>query len=574
MDREPEMVRVGLAQINPTVGDLDGNTRRIIAAMRQADAVGCHIVAFPQLAISGTPLEDLPLKPAFPRDNRRRLEAVAEAQADLRCVAVVGFLDGDDALYNAAAVIQNGRVVGINRVPYGRGVTPPCDADLSPLFHFGDVRVRLIIGDAPSCHAPDAADIVLALGASPYFMEAGPIRERTLAACAAARAAFVCAVEPVGGQDAILFEGRSLVCSPSGDLLARGSSFEEALVVADLDLADVARIRRARSLSCPPRGVVEGSSVSLSALLARDQTARGGGSQGLTVEENLRAASPEPPAAVYEALTLAVRDYARKNGFTDVTLGLSGGIDSALVAAIAADALGPEHVIGVTMPSRYSSDETKSDAALLAENLGIRFMAAPIEAPFQASLEALAGAMAGAEPGVAEENLQARIRGNYLMTLSNAFGWLVLTTGNKSETAVGYTTLYGDMAGGFAVLQDVPKTLVYALSEYRNTLGLVIPESTITRPPSAELRPDQKDSDSLPPYSTLDGILSLYIEGGRSLEEIVRAGYDKALVHRVIRLVDRNEYKRRQGPPGPKITSRALGADRRLPLTNRYDEGG
>jgi NAD+ synthase (glutamine-hydrolysing) len=277
-------------------------------------------------------------------------------------------------------------------------------------------------------------------------------------------------------------------------------------------------------------------------------------------------------ADTYNGLVLGVRDYVRKNGFQNVVLGLSGGIDSAFTACVAVDALGKDHVIGVTMPSRYSSDETKSDAALVAENLGIRFLTVPIEGPFQASLDALADSMAGTQSGLAEENLQARIRGNYLMTLSNKFGWLVLTTGNKSEMAVGYSTLYGDMAGGFAVIKDVPKTLVYALSTYRNTLSPAIPESTITRPPTAELRPDQKDTDSLPPYEVLDAILNLYVEEDRSLEEIVTAGFDEATVRRVILMVDRNEYKRRQAPPGIKITPKAFGRDRRLPITNRYHD--
>jgi NAD+ synthase (glutamine-hydrolysing) len=298
-----------------------------------------------------------------------------------------------------------------------------------------------------------------------------------------------------------------------------------------------------------------------------------GEEHALPVLAQPNAPPPERLPEIWDGLVLAIRDYVGKNGFSNVALGLSGGIDSALTAALAVEALGVEHVVGVTMPSRFSSEGTKSDADKLAENLGIRYLTVPIEGPFAATLEALGEAMAGTAFGLAEENLQARIRGNYLMTLSNKFGWLILTTGNKSEMAVGYSTLYGDMAGGFAVLKDVPKTLVFALSAYANRNAEVIPETTITRPPSAELRPDQKDTDSLPPYDILDGILNLYIEEDRSLEEIVRAGYDEPIVRRVTQMVDRNEYKRRQAPPGPKITPKAFGRDRRLPITNRYHDG-
>jgi NAD+ synthase (glutamine-hydrolysing) len=371
----------------------------------------------------------------------------------------------------------------------------------------------------------------------------------------------------VGGQDELVFDGHSLVFDERGNLIARAGQFREELLVVDIDVEGVLQTRLH-----DPRHRKE----------RRDVRVAGGG--GKIAVSELPFVADKPPAApaiapvlgseaeVWEALVLGVRDYVGKTGFRDVVLGLSGGVDSSLVAALAVDALGAEHVVGVSMPSRFSSEGSKSDAGALAERLGIRMLTIPIEAPFAATLDALSGSFADTQFGLAEENLQARIRGNLLMALSNKFGWLVLTTGNKSEMATGYSTLYGDMAGGFAVIKDVPKTLVWGLARYKNASAgrEVIPQAVIDKPPSAELRPDQLDTDSLPPYDVLDPILKAYVEDDRSVDEIVAAGADEALVRRVVQMIDRNEYKRRQAPPGIKITPRAFGRDRRLPIANRY----
>ncbi|HEY3412970.1 MAG TPA: NAD+ synthase [Armatimonadota bacterium] len=594
----PAPVRLGLVQLNSTVGDLAGNTDRIIAALRQANDEGCDIVAFPELAITGYPPEDLLLKPRFLHENVQCLQRIAEAQAEVRTAAIVGFVDVSDDISNAAAIIAGGRVAGVHHKIFLPSYSV-FDEDRyfaagegTSVFNFGDVGIGVGVcediwysnGPAREQALVGGAEVLVSINASPFHREKWRSREHLLAARAMDNTAFVAYVNSVGGQDELLFDGHSLVFDPGGELIARGPSFEEALVVVDLNIGDVFHRRLANPSRRKERMRTHESGLAVALV---DLPPFGEAGQP---RERLDAPSPSTPSPIpvwlsrlplpppdmlsdtYNGLVLGVRDYVRKNGFKDVVLGLSGGIDSAITACIAVDALGKDHVIGVTMPSRYSSDETKSDAALVAENLGIRFLTVPIEGPFQASLDALADSMRDTGSGLAEENLQARIRGNYLMTLSNKFGWLVLTTGNKSEMSVGYSTLYGDMAGGFAVIKDVPKTLVYALSEYRNTLSPVIPESTITRPPTAELRPDQKDTDSLPPYDVLDAILNLYVEDDRSLEEIVSAGFDEATVRRVILMVDRNEYKRRQAPPGIKITPKAFGRDRRLPITNRYHD--
>jgi NAD+ synthase (glutamine-hydrolysing) len=595
-------VRIGLAQMNSTVGDLEGNTERIIALMGKGEASGCDVVAFPELAITGYPPEDLLLKPRFLRENLACLQRIVAAQAEVRCAAVVGFVDVGDDIYNAAAMIAGGGLAGVHRKIFLPSYSV-FDEDRyfgsdagTVVFRFGSVGVGVGVcediwysnGPARAQALEGGAEIILSINASPFHREKWREREHILAARAHDNTAFVAYVNAVGGQDELLFDGHSMAFGPDGNLIARGPSFEEALVIVDLDLGAAFHRRLANPSRRKDRAKANGgfpvTVVTLPAfpdnVNSPDASAAGPGQSALPppVDAEVPALiqpmleAPEPEAEVYKGLVLGVRDYVLKNGFRDVVLGLSGGIDSALTACIAVDALGKDHVIGVTMPSRYSSDETRSDASLLAENLGIRLVTIPIEGPFCASLEALEEAMAGTEPGLAEENLQARIRGNYLMTLSNKFGWLVLTTGNKSELSVGYSTLYGDMAGGFAVIKDVPKTLVYALSRYRNGLCPAIPDSTISRAPSAELRPDQRDTDSLPPYDVLDGILELYVEQDRSLEEIVRAGYDEATVRRVILMVDRNEYKRRQSPPGIKISPKAFGRDRRLPITNRYHD--
>ncbi|MDQ7030593.1 MAG: NAD+ synthase [Ardenticatenia bacterium] len=576
-------VRLALAQLNMTVGAIEENTRKIVDTLARARAQGANLVLFPELAISGYPPEDLLLKPDFLEANLRALDEIRQATADI--TAVVGYPAADDYdIYNAAAVLQNGKLVGMYRKHYlpnygvfdenryfGEGLE-------SPVFDFaGDIVGVSICEDIwypvgpPQIQAlAGGAELLANISASPYYRGKGRDRERMLATRAADNVAVVAYCNLVGGQDELVFDGHSLVFGPRGELVARAPAFEEALILVDVDLEEVFRAR----LHDPRRR----KDVELARQFSR---------QVPRVEAAPLAAShgKEPPAVdpavttpldaleeVYRALVLGTRDYVRKNGFDTVVLGLSGGIDSSLTATIAVDALGDEHVVGVAMPSRFSSEGSVRDARELARNLGIRLLTIPIEPPFQGYLDALADAFAGTPFGVAEENIQARIRGNYLMALSNKFGWLVLTTGNKSESAVGYATLYGDTAGGFAPIKDVFKTLVYELARWRNARpdGPLIPESVLTKPPSAELRPDQKDTDTLPPYDVLDVILELYVERDYSANEIVEQGFAPELVERVIRMVDRAEYKRRQVPPGIKITTRAFGKDRRLPITNRY----
>jgi NAD+ synthase (glutamine-hydrolysing) len=524
------------------------------------------------------------LKPSFIEDNLEALERIVAASRGM--TVVTGFVDANDDIHNAAAVIHDGELIyAYHKVylpNYGvfdeeryfqRGAE-------QPVFLLSGVKLGVSVCEdiwySPgpvSIQAQAGAELAININASPYHRGKREFREKMLATRAADNEMVVCYLNMVGGQDELIFDGASLIFDQGGRLLARGRQFEEELLVADLDIESVFRSR----LHDPRR-----RKEPVFPVLADVAT------PGITLSEEpeeseARAKPPLParedppllegPAEVYAALVLGVRDYLGKNRFKQAVIGLSGGIDSTLVAAIAADALGPENVIGVSMPSRYSSEGSKDDARELAENLGIRFLTIPIEAAFKAYLGMLEDSFAGTEQGVAEENLQARIRGNLLMALSNKFGYLVLTTGNKSEMATGYATLYGDMAGGFAVLKDVPKLLVYQLSEYRNTVSPVIPRAVIEKPPSAELRPNQRDADSLPPYPVLDPILQAYVEEDRSVEEIVAMGFPEETVRRTATLVDRSEYKRRQAPPGIKVTPRAFGRDRRLPITNRYTGG-
>jgi NAD+ synthase (glutamine-hydrolysing) len=564
-------LRVGAAQLDLVVGDLDGNAERILSAYEQAEAAGCDVVGFPELAITGYPPEDLLLRPAFVARAAEVLEKVAVRTG--RCAAVIGFPESGRDLYNAAAVCAAGKVHGVYRKHLLPNSTVFDEERYfarstidGPLYVIGGVRVAVTIcEDAWSPTGPIAtqaaggAELVVNINGSPYY--AGRLREReTMLATRAADASVpIVYVNLVGGQDELVFDGASMVFDEEGRLVARARQFTEDLLVVDLDVRP-----RFRKRLLDPRGratapLLPELNISEARLGERSATPR--------IEPVLA-----PVHEVYEALVLGTRDYVGKNGFGDVLLGLSGGIDSSLVAAIAADAVGAEHVVGVLMPSRYSSAGSITDAETLAANLGIRTMTVPIEGPHAAFLDTLASPFAGTETGIAEENLQARVRGTILMTISNKFGWLVLTTGNKSETATGYTTLYGDMAGGFAVIKDVPKTLVYALARDRNERAgrALIPEAVLEKPPSAELRPDQRDSDSLPPYEELDPILEGYVEDDRSIADLVDAGYDADTVRRVARLVDRNEYKRRQAPPGVRVSPKAFGKDRRLPITNRW----
>jgi len=493
---------------------------------------------------------------------------------------VVGFVDSADDIYNAAAIIYDGALAGVYHKMYlpNYGVFDEnryfqAGTDY-PVFALQGTTIGVNIcediwypaGPGEVQALAGGAEVIVTISASPYHAGKGQSRERMLATRAADNVAMVAFCNLVGGQDELVFDGNSVIFDERGELVVRGQQFEEDLVVADLDVGSVFRQR----LHDPRRRKEKlAADVGKVSRIALPEVKSCGEKPPLPAKKMERL---EPLAEIYQALVLGTRDYVRKNGFQKVVIGLSGGIDSSLTAAIAVDALGKENVVGVFMPSRYSSEESREDAGKLAENLGIRFLVIPIDATFQAYLDMLAEPFAGMEPDVTEENVQARIRGNILMALSNKFGWLVLTTGNKSEVSAGYCTLYGDMAGGFAVIKDVPKTLVYQLAGHKNgSAGReVIPRRVFEKAPTAELRPDQRDEDTLGPYATLDPILHAYVEEDRGLDEIVALGFDEATVRRIIGMVDRNEYKRRQAPPGVKITPRAFGKDRRLPITNQY----
>ncbi len=576
-------LRLALAQINLTVGDITGNLTKIKENLARARNRQAHIILFPELTIAGYPPEDLLLKPDFVAANWTALQSLLPYTQGL--TAIVGFVHRQDDLFNAAAVLHDGQLAGI----YHKALLPNYAVfDEDRYFASGNSSVLfdLPLADGkqvcfgvsvcediwypvgpPEAQAAAGAELLLNISASPYQSGKIQSRDRMLTTRSADNVAIVAYCNLVGGQDELVFDGTSVVADERGNLLARGQSFAEDFLVVDVNVTNVFRQRlrdpRRRKDNLSKNYANKFQRIALPPI------------EPAITPAPMPPAPPRPPLAplaeVYQALVLGTRDYVRKNGFSQVTMGLSGGIDSSLVAAIAVDALGPENVIGVLMPSRYSSDHSKSDAAELAERLGIRYEMVAIEPAHQAYLGMLTDLFVGTEPGIAEENLQSRARGNVLMALSNKFGWLVLTTGNKSEMAVGYATIYGDMAGGFAVIKDVPKTLVYRLCRYRNEeIGYAIPENVLTKPPSAELRPDQKDTDSLPEYDVLDGILAVYIEDDYSPAEIIALGYDEAAVRRIIGMVDRTEYKRRQAPPGPKITSKSFGKDRRLPITNRY----
>lgn len=571
-------LRVGLAQINPTVGDLDGNARKVLEYVERARQLGADLVAFPELTITGYPPEDLLLRRSFIDDNLKALDWVTQQAKGI--TLIVGFVDLEGDIYNAAAVIHDGRLVDVYHKQYlpNYGVFDENRyfqaGTQCPVYQIAGIGVGVNIcediwypGDPTRAQALSGADVIININGSPYHMGKRDFRRMMLGTRASDNSAYVCYVNMVGGQDELVFDGNSLITGPNGELLAQASAFEEELLVCELNMEAPFQIRlhdaRRRKERLEQRLIDSVRHVHVS-------------DAPLTTERpplpKRQAETPSLVAEVYKALVVGTRDYVRKNKFNKVIIGLSGGIDSSLTAVIAADALGAENVVGVAMPSRYSSEGSISDAKAVADNLGIDLRVIPIEEAFSAYLNTLEPAFAGTEFGVAEENIQSRIRGNIVMALSNKFGWLVLTTGNKSEMATGYATLYGDMAGGFAVIKDVPKTLVYKLAEYRNQRDgrPVIPQSVIEKPPSAELRPGQLDTDSLPPYDVLDPILQAYVEEDKGLDEIVAMGFDPALVKRVIDLVNHSEYKRRQAPPGVKITPRAFGRDRRLPIANRY----
>ncbi len=564
-----DFLRVAGAQINLTVGDIDGNTGKILDAIRWAEECQADVVLFPELAISGYPPEDLVLREAFIRDNISALHDLALHSGGT--AAVVGFVDrgaggrddaGHSRVHNAAALIAGGGLRGV----YHKGLLPNYGvfdedryfvAGQAPSAVWGlngvaagvSVCEDIWVPDGPPAdQAAAGAEILLNINGSPYHRGKGTEREALLATRARQARLPLVYLNLVGGQDELVFDGQSMVFDGSGDLMYRAAQFEEELFWVDVPLPD---------------------SDSAEPTMTR------------VTNGDLLDGDPEPPPPpheplaeseeVYRALCLGLEDYVRKTGFNGVVIGLSGGIDSALTAAIAADALGPDSVRGVTMPSRYSSEGSVNDSRTLAANLGITFDEISIEPPFSGFLEALGASFELADVDVAEQNLQARVRGALLMALSNKFGGIVVATGNKSEMSVGYATLYGDMVGGYAVLKDVSKTLVYELATWRNRDGEVIPLEIIDKPPSAELKPDQRDTDSLPPYSVLDPILERYVEDDASIDAIEKEGFDRSVVEKVARMVDRNEYKRRQAAPGVKITTKSLDRDRRLPIVNGYE---
>ena len=562
-------LRVAGAQLNFSVGDIGGNTARIVEAMAWAETHGADVLLVSELAVTGYPPEDLLLKRGFVEDNLAAVDRIAAASG--ATVTIFGFVDEvaidthvDDAversLANAAAIVCEGRVRGV----YHKVLLPNYSVfdearyfvhgtDRDRVWMIGDVTVGISICEdiwsptgPPSHQAAAGARLLLNINGSPYNELKGRERFGIVQGEATRSAVPVAYVNTVGGQDELVFDGESMVYAANGELLARSPQFEEDLFVVDVPVA-------------PSDGNPRHTSIG-----------NGHPNRVRPIPAPKIADRLDETGEIYAALVTGLRDYVHKNGFSDVVIGLSGGIDSALTCAIAVDALGPESVHGVTMPTRYSSDGSMSDSEDLAERLGCRFSTIAIDDIFSQYLQALEPAFVGTEPGVAEENLQARIRGAMLMALSNKFGAMVVATGNKSEMAVGYATLYGDMAGGYSVLKDVYKTTVYELSQWRNRDTEVISQSIIDKAPSAELRPDQRDTDSLPPYEILDAILERYIEGDEAQATIAAGGFDGDLVARIARMVDRNEYKRRQSAPGVRISQKAFGKDRRLPISNGY----
>lgn len=573
-------LRIAMAQINSTVGDLSGNSKKILKFIDKAKGLDADLVIFPELAITGYPPEDLILKPQFVADNIKHLKSIARKTRDV--TAIVGFVDSKKDIYNAAAIIHQGEVAAV----YHKMFLPNYGVfDEDRYFQAGSSPLNIVlkgvtigIGICEDIWYPEGparaqaiagAEIIVNINASPYHMGKARFREEMISTRASDNGVIIAYNNMVGGQDELVFDGQGMIIDEKMQVIARGRAFEEDLIAADLDVEGIftARLhdprRRKEKLSLEKNGIKVREKV-----LHQIKTAK---RKRQVPKRNILP--PESMEEVYNALVMGTRDYVKKNGFKHVVIGISGGIDSSLVAAIAVDAIGKNNVAGVFMPSQYSSKASKEDAAALAKNIGIEMFTVPIQDVFEGYLKMLAPAFAKRRPDVTEENIQARIRGNILMATSNKFGWLVLTTGNKSEMSVGYATLYGDMAGGFAVIKDVPKTLVYKLAKYRNGKGqgAIIPERVLTKAPTAELKPNQTDQDTLPPYDILDDILKAYVEDDKGFEEILEMGFNKETVKKVIKMVDASEYKRRQSPPGVKITPRALGKDRRMPITNRYE---
>jgi NAD+ synthase (glutamine-hydrolysing) len=576
MAASPEPLRAALAQINPVVGDIEGNAGKVADGIARARDGGASLVVFPELCLTGYPPEDLLLKTRFLDAAGAALEELAADAHGI--VAFVGFPEHADDVYNSAAVLADGRVAAVYRKIHlpNYGVF-----DEERYFQAGSEGAIVELNGVPigvtvcediwepgppaTSEALAGAQLIVNLSASPYHAGKGMERERMLVQRARDNVAAVLFCNTVGGQDELVFDGHSLAIDQDGEILARGPQFEEALTFLTVDPGAVAaaRLRDPRHRTAARRERKAVPVLASIAVEAEEAPEAVGGEVAPTLG---------PEEEVYAALCTGLRDYAGKNGFERVVIALSGGIDSALTALIAADALGPEHVVCVSMPSPYSSEGTRADARAIAQNLGVEFMDLSIEDVMETYERLLAGPFEGREPDLAEENVQARIRGNVIMALSNKFGWLVLATGNKSEMSVGYATLYGDMAGGFAVLKDVFKGWVYRLVRWRNEDEgrELVPSSVLERAPSAELRADQLDEDSLPSYELLDRILAGYVEQDLDADELVSQGLPAEQVEEVIRMVDRAEYKRRQAPPGIRISVKAFGRDRRLPITNRY----
>ncbi len=565
------MKRIAAAQINSTVGDLKGNYEKILEYIERARTFDVDIIAFPELAITGYPPEDLLLKTAFIDDNLKTLQELTRKAKDI--TVIVGFVDRQkDRIFDAAALLYGGKIKGI----YHKQLLPNYGVFDEKRYFFPGARPLVFELNGLICGlsisediwhregpmkllAESGAALIFNINASPYYTGKAALRETTVKERIVENHAYVCYVNLTGGQDEMVFDGQSFIMDKKGQVIARGETFKEDLLVADIPASQLKRRKRKENPSngCRKVLIMPGALKGLSSQEKKELPLR-------------NVARLDAVAEVYEALKLGLHDYVMKNGFQKTVIGISGGIDSAIVAALAADTLGAENVIGVCMPSRYTSADSKVDAKELARNLGIKLLEVPIREVYAAYISMFKPLFSETKEDSTEENIQARIRGNILMALSNKFGWLVLTTGNKSEMSVGYATLYGDMAGGFAIIKDVPKTLVYKLAQYRNTLSAVIPERTLTKEPTAELKPGQKDTDTLPPYKYLDPILKKYIEEDKGINEISGLPMTKKEIERVLRMVDVSEYKRRQSPPGIKITPKAFGKDRRMPITNKY----
>ena len=584
--------RLALAQINPTVGDIPGNTAKILDYLERAREAQADLVAFPEMATTGYPPEDLLFKKSFLIDNVAAMEKIAEASEGI--AVVLGYVNVlslerpseelGPQITNAAALCHDGELVDV----YHKIFLPNYGVfdeqryfqrgSVCPVYRIGGVLVGVNICEdiwypvgPATVQCQTGAELIVNINASPFHAGKRAFREEMIAQRASEHGLTVAYVNTVGGQDELVFDGGSMIYDANGGLLARGPAFEESLLITDLEFPD--------EIAEPKPEPVGARAAALNAVGQPKALTVSDAAPGNKTELEAQPLAPamNGPEEVYRALVMGTGDYLRKSGFTKALIGLSGGVDSALTAVVAVDALGKDNVVGITMPSRYSSEGSISDSEQLAKNLGLDLWEVPIEPAHQAFTDMLEERFRGTDANVAEENVQARVRGNVLMTVSNKFGWIVLTTGNKSEMAMGYATLYGDMAGGFAVLKDVPKTTVYELCRWRNGQGQafgtaddVIPTAILDKPPSAELREDQLDADSLPAYEVLDPVVEAYVEDDQSYQEMVDRGFDPQVVRQVIAAVDRNEYKRRQAPPGVKITHRAFGKDRRLPIVNRY----